>query len=137
MDASNSLPILNIDHHRFSEALRFVTESLTGQTSTVPFETRVKAIQDRIPLVILLTAAAGSGLEQIDNFRDGSAALDGESLRAFLMHTEVFCQVQGALAAFIVVGEEMARLEADSLKWKEIRQKAKPRKRKPPEKKSE
>lgn len=96
---------IEIDHHRYSTMLKLVSSIAIGESSPLFLEERVRELQGILPLLPMMVTWMAEAMDRVGDAKNGDIENDPEALRAFLLHNEMLCRSQGAVAALLCVAE--------------------------------
>ena len=94
-----------IDHSQYINTLSLVSSIAVGGSSPQFLEERVRELQEIIPFLPTVISWMSVALDKVYEAKQGNVDCDPEALKNFLVHDEILCKSQGALAALLCVAE--------------------------------
>jgi len=98
---------IHIDHNRISTILGILSAVSAGESSPLFIEERTRELQDFIPFLPTAVSWLGEAMDRLAAARDKDVVNDPAALREFMLHNDMVCRAQGALAALLCVGESL------------------------------
>jgi hypothetical protein len=99
--------VINIDSQGLATILGILTAVSSGESSPAFIEEKIRELQKFVPFLPTALCFMAEAMDRISKAKEKDVANDPAALREFLIHQDMLCRAQGALAALLCVGESL------------------------------